>query len=170
VSKKQPENIPTVSATSKKPIEARIKKVVNLKNVGEDNSEKEKEEILDFVDQSFSEDQLQSALKEFSVELAKQGKAGESRLFDNEISHDNEIITLNIQNPVEEVRFNDIKSDLLLFLKKRLQNKQISIELRMEETQKKKMLYTPQEKFDYLVEKNPAIKELKNRLGLEFEF
>lgn len=168
--KRESESVPDSSRPKQQPIEAKIKKVVNLKSMGEKNEEKEKEEVLDFEDQDFDEEQLKSAMKEFAIELAKQSKAGESRLLENETSLNESTITLNIQNPVEEARYNDIKSDLILFLKKRLRNKQISIELSMEQTEKKKMLYTPQEKFDYLVEKNPALMELKNRLGLEFEF
>jgi hypothetical protein len=34
----------------------------------------------------------------------------------------------------------------------------------------KKVLYTNRDKFDYLVEINPALKELKERLGLDTEF
>jgi DNA polymerase-3 subunit gamma/tau len=32
------------------------------------------------------------------------------------------------------------------------------------------MLYTSREKFDYLVEKNPVLKELKEKLGLDTDF
>jgi hypothetical protein len=34
----------------------------------------------------------------------------------------------------------------------------------------KKVIYTSREKFDYLVEKNPVLKELKDRLGLDTDF
>ena len=34
----------------------------------------------------------------------------------------------------------------------------------------KKVYYTPREKFDYLVEKNPILKELKDRLGLDTDY
>jgi DNA polymerase-3 subunit gamma/tau len=31
-------------------------------------------------------------------------------------------------------------------------------------------MYTPREKFEYLMEKNPALKELKDRLGLDTDY
>ncbi|MEQ8359074.1 MAG: hypothetical protein RH860_06270 [Cytophagales bacterium] len=44
------------------------------------------------------------------------------------------------------------------------------MEIKRIELEKVKTVYTPQEKFDYLSQKNPALIELKKRLGLEFEF
>lgn len=34
----------------------------------------------------------------------------------------------------------------------------------------KKVIYTNREKFDHLVEKNPKLKDLKERLGLDTDF
>jgi DNA polymerase-3 subunit gamma/tau len=40
----------------------------------------------------------------------------------------------------------------------------------MKEMDVKKMAYTNKEKFDLLAEKNPMLKELKERLGLDTDF
>jgi DNA polymerase-3 subunit gamma/tau len=40
----------------------------------------------------------------------------------------------------------------------------------MKEAGSKKVMYTNKEKFDYLAEKNPALKDLKERLGLDMDF
>jgi len=40
----------------------------------------------------------------------------------------------------------------------------------MKESDKKKIAYTNKEKFDLLAEKNPLLKELKERLGLDPDF
>ncbi len=106
----------------------------------------------------------------YKESLRQKGKNGESRLFDNKYSLNELKITLQIDSPVDEARFNDIKSDLHLYLRKRLQNKNLNFEIEMVAVEKKKMIYTPQEKFDHLAKKNPSLIELKNRLGLEFEF
>jgi hypothetical protein len=37
-------------------------------------------------------------------------------------------------------------------------------------TDEKKVIYTNRDKFDHLAEKNPKLKELKERLGLDTEF
>jgi len=40
----------------------------------------------------------------------------------------------------------------------------------MQEFETKKIAYTNKEKFDHLAEKNPALRELKERLGLDADF
>ncbi len=40
----------------------------------------------------------------------------------------------------------------------------------MQETDAKRIAYTNKEKFDLLAEKNPLLKEMKERLGLDTDF
>jgi hypothetical protein len=79
-------------------------------------------------------------------------------------------ITIHLHNPVQETILNTLKGDMITFLRQNLQNKSIMIsgELREEET--RKIIYTNREKFAYLLEKNPVLKELKERLGLDTDF
>lgn len=79
-------------------------------------------------------------------------------------------IIIHLHNPIEETLLNNFKSDLTTFIRTKLKNNLISItgELKLEDT--KKPIYTNREKFDYMVEKNPALKDLKDRLGLDTDF
>ncbi|NJM24354.1 MAG: hypothetical protein HC859_01330 [Bacteroidia bacterium] len=80
-------------------------------------------------------------------------------------------IKLLLNNAIQETTFNDLRVELLSFLREQLRNGlvQISYEIRVEETSKK-VMYTPREKLDYLTEKNPLVKLLKDRLGLDTDF
>jgi DNA polymerase-3 subunit gamma/tau len=79
-------------------------------------------------------------------------------------------IVLQLLNPVQETLLNGLKSELTAFLRERLRNGAILIKGQIVQTQGKKTIYTAREKFDHLAEKNPALRELKDRLGLDTDF
>lgn len=80
------------------------------------------------------------------------------------------MITVDLLSPVHETMLNNIKSELVAFLRERLRNNTIQVTGQLQTEQDKKIIYTNREKFDFLVEKNPMLKELKDRLGLDTDF
>jgi len=64
----------------------------------------------------------------------------------------------------------NIKSELAGFLREKLKNSTIVVVGELKEQEDRKVIYTNREKFDYLVNKNPMLKELKDRLGLDTDF
>ena len=69
----------------------------------------------------------------------------------------------------EKSAFKKFEEKLLNSLRKRLNNPLIQIIFEIVKTEEVKP-YTPQQKFEYLSNKNPIINELKDRLGLEVDF
>ncbi|HRE66554.1 MAG TPA: hypothetical protein PLM56_00325 [Cyclobacteriaceae bacterium] len=63
-----------------------------------------------------------------------------------------------------------IKVDLLTYLRDKLSNGFIMLESEMQHQQTKKIAYTNKEKYEALVEKNPLLKTLQEKLGLDPEF
>ena len=62
------------------------------------------------------------------------------------------------------------KFDLLDYLKRSLKNQEITLTSILNEVKEKgKKPYTEEEKFNYLLEKNPHLKTLKQQMGLDFE-
>jgi hypothetical protein len=59
---------------------------------------------------------------------------------------------------------------IVQYFRKHLKNSLIQLQKAVSEQEKSKKLYTSKEKYDYMVEQNPALKDLKERLGLDFEF
>ena len=82
----------------------------------------------------------------------------------------NSQIVILLLSTVQEALLNNFKSDLTSYLRENLKNNTITISGELKETDEKQMLYTPRDKFEYLVEKNPVLKELKERLGLDTDF
>ena len=59
------------------------------------------------------------------------------------------------------------KPELLSFLRKKLNNFGINIDFPLIEAENTKMLYTPQDKFKHMVEKNQQLQILKKSLDLD---
>lgn len=79
-------------------------------------------------------------------------------------------IQINLDNGSQMEDFNrDIKPFLLKFLKKELANSGITIELTITEQQDNKLLYSPKDKFDHMVAKNPLLGKLTQRFNLELD-
>ncbi|QNL21207.1 hypothetical protein HZR84_04395 [Hyphobacterium sp. CCMP332] len=155
---------------SKSQIKAKIKPIVNLNDFNNKTEKEEEEDDFDFVDENYTDKDIRKAITEYTKVLKAKNKIGEAKLLQKEFEFEKGKLYIIIDSPVDEARYNDIKSDLLLFLRKKVKNKSLQMEIKRIELEKVKTVYTPQEKFDYLSQKNPALIELKKRLGLEFEF
>ncbi len=88
----------------------------------------------------------------------------------NPVIKDDFVIEIEMSNKVQEDDFNlMIKADLANFLRQELKNDNLKIVTFVPETNKEKALYTDEDKYKYLSEKNPNINKLKQRLNLDFE-
>ncbi len=79
-------------------------------------------------------------------------------------------ISLTLSSALEIEILERFETDLVGHLRGELQNDLIKIDKVVEEIKEGRKLYTSKDKYDYLVEQNPSIKELKERLGLDFEY
>lgn len=78
---------------------------------------------------------------------------------------------IQLHNHFQETLLDEIRLELLTFLRDRLGNDSIQLGGEIKAVaDDKKMLYTNKEKFDHLIEKNPLVKELKDKLGLDTDF
>jgi DNA polymerase-3 subunit gamma/tau len=60
------------------------------------------------------------------------------------------------------------RGQILEFLKRELQNYNLDIEIIVDKSVQKRYVYTDQEKFQKLVDKNPSIDVLRKAFDLEF--
>jgi DNA polymerase-3 subunit gamma/tau len=119
-------------------------------------------------DKLFTREDLLRAWSEFA-ETRKQHPADYQLLTHPFEQRGNEVI-IHLHNPVEETILSTIKSDLTAYIREQLQNFSITVTGQVIEGETKKILYTNREKFEYLMEKNPILKEMKERLGLDTDF
>jgi len=74
---------------------------------------------------------------------------------------------MTLPNSMMEAEFNKMKPKLLRFLRERLNNYSLDFTIVVNEENEKKFAYTPQEKYNKLLEKNKALAKLKNTFKLD---
>ncbi|MBC8460833.1 MAG: DNA polymerase III subunit gamma/tau [Deltaproteobacteria bacterium] len=79
-------------------------------------------------------------------------------------------IEFELDNRILEEELNQKRGELLEFLKKNLNNYQISLQTRIPENHKEVKPYTDKEKFEKMAAKNPALNKLKEQLDLDIEY
>jgi len=137
---------------------------VDKKKTEEVIAAEKKEEIIN----SFTDKELRSAWEEFA-EQRKKFQAEFQLLAQPYLLQDNRVI-LHLLSPVQDTMLNNIKSELTTHLRERLKNTTILVVGELTETDDKKMMYTSRDKFEFLLDKNPVLRELKERLGLDTDF
>ncbi|HSV87224.1 MAG TPA: hypothetical protein VLH61_01125 [Bacteroidales bacterium] len=77
------------------------------------------------------------------------------------------MIKVKVDNTFQEKLINDRKADLLVFLRKELNNYGIQLETMVLENTRQQKAYLPKEKLEKMVEKNPAVARLCKELDLD---
>jgi len=81
---------------------------------------------------------------------------------------DTDQIVFTVANEMNKVEVNQEMEFLLPFLRKRLNNFEIKLKLIVTETVKEETVFSPTEKYQYLVKLNPTLEELRNKFNLDF--
>ena len=126
--------------------------------------------VIDKKETAFSDEDLQQAWKAFADQkkdagdtdrlvLSKAVKKGEAHSV---------IITLGSQLEVSFLEKFD--TELVQFLRNELKNDHVVLRREIEELEETKKLYTSKDIFDEMVKQNPDLKDLKDRLGLDFDY
>ena len=115
----------------------------------------------------FSEDSFIDLLEEFTKSL--NDKNSEIAILKKKYTIEDHMITFHLDNDLEGTIFDSILNKFKEQLKARFEKK-VSLGKDVTQTVKEKAIYTNKEKFDYLSKKNKNLKDLQNKLGLDYEF
>jgi DNA polymerase-3 subunit gamma/tau len=118
--------------------------------------------------EAFTLEQLHQAWEEFAV--TKRALQAEYHLLSQPLDLVGTKVELHLLSPVQETMLGGFKADLIAFLRTKLKNDLVQVVGVIRETDDKKMIYTPRDKFEYLQGKIPILKEFKDRLGLDTDF
>ena len=77
------------------------------------------------------------------------------------------IIELTFPNSMMKAELLKIRPKLLKYFREKLNNYSIDFDIKVNEESEKKFAYTPQEKYNKLLEKNKALAKLKNTFKLD---
>lgn len=116
----------------------------------------------------FSEEEMQAAWDEYTTNVESDGKY-------NLLSHltmgvpklDGSVIHLEFPNQTIKTEVERAKYELLDFLREKLQNYEIDLDITVNETAEKRYAYTTREKFEKMKEKNPLIEKLRREFDLD---
>jgi DNA polymerase-3 subunit gamma/tau len=133
-------------------------------NVSSENGGQESET----ANQAFSDSQLGEAWIEFAA--TRRLYQAEYQLLTQEYEIIDHQIVVHLHNPVQMTLLDTLRSDMTTFLRNKLGNNTIQVIGDLKESTEKKVVYTNREKFEHLAEKNPTLKQLKERLGLDPDF
>jgi DNA polymerase III subunit gamma/tau len=170
---------PTVQ-TSSKPVvgfnELKIKSQFLLQNAAQDQQSKTVDSVIlsnaaNIVDVPLTEERALNAVKQFAEEKSKSGnKQLYATLTSSKIRFANETILIELNNEVQKEMLITIKQDMLDELRRIVENKQTQLEIKVSEIVGETKAYKPVDKFKLMVDKNPALLELKKRFDLDIEY
>ena len=121
----------------------------------------------------FTPEELQRVWNDYGTLLNGLGKMAMSAAMLKrmpEIRNDHELIFV-LDHAGLEKELGEVKFDILAYLRSTLSNPLIQLSaIVAKPANEERKAYTPQEKFKRMAEKNPAINELKEQLGLDIEY
>lgn len=141
---------------------------------GDEQQEDEQDELapqLDKPREAFSQDQLDSFYQNFVEQLKEQNKPRIVATLSNKspkISKDENTVLI-LENKTQETYFQEIKRDLVRFLRSKLNNYSLIIDTKIVAGSQQTEPYSPEEKYQYLLKKNPHLAELRDKLNLDLE-
>lgn len=129
------------------------------------------ESVPAYADKQFTVEELHVAWEEYATRI---NAAGRKQLFSTlnkrkpALKEDLTIEVL-VDNKVQADEITAERTELLGFLKNKLQNKQLNIvAVVLEAKDVSEEAYTPRDKFKKMTERNPALEELRRQFDLEF--
>jgi hypothetical protein len=120
------------------------------------------------MSEPYTSQQLREAWDEFAAK--RKHLQAEFQLLSQPYEVKDHLIVVTLLSPVHETLLNNIRIELAGFLREKLKNTSIQVSGQLTTNDDRKVIYTNRDKFDYLAEKNPILKELKDRLGLDTDF
>ena len=161
----------------------------NLKGTGTISIKSELEDIIEKKDQkngiisepeaiyetrpseNFTQEQFEIEWNKFTESIAKESPSLYSTFKKRKpLLGANFMITIIIDNASQNDEINVIKAQILDFLRNQLNNYQIQLETKLADKKDEEKVYSPTDKFNKMVEINPALNQLKNQLNLEIDY
>ena len=117
---------------------------------------------------TFTESQLIELWNTYIKNLNKKGEKIVASIMNADIPKvKGFIIELTFPNSMMKAELLKIRPKLLKYFREKLNNYSIDFDIKVNEESEKKFAYTPQEKYNKLLEKNKALAKLKNTFKLD---
>lgn len=159
--------IPSVRATSSGP-----RTTINLGKINKPAEKTEEKKETTTAPVRIDEPLVESRIRQVWMAYAelRKNQVAEYHLLMQPISIKEHVITLSLTNLIEEPLLVSMRLELVTYLRDQLKNSSIQIESILQEAGSVRKAYTNKEKFEYLAEKNPLLKDFQNKFGLDPDF
>ncbi len=135
-------------------------------HVNKQNENDNPEEVLD---EEFKLEDLKSAWIKFAEIIDKKGeKLLASTLLSDIPKLEGKTIELNMPNETMKIELMHNKGRILDYLSNVLQNNCLDLKINVSAAEEKKYVHTSEEKYKHFVEINPKVKDLRQKLDLDF--
>jgi DNA polymerase-3 subunit gamma/tau len=123
------------------------------------------------TDREFSQDELREAWTLFAAAMKEESPRISVTLssVSPELLPDRTIMLRLDNSALKETFDHNFKARLEGHLRRTLQNGQLKLQTTVESTERGEILYSPEQKFNHLAARNPALKDLKKTFNLDFE-
>lgn len=117
----------------------------------------------------FTEADLQKYWKQLSTKKLNEGAHNLASILKlkKPILKEHFVISYQVANSLNEVELKQAIPEILEYLKIKLNNYKLTIKLSVDEYIREETVYSPQEKYDYLVKINPELNNLKDTFDLD---
>ena len=152
-----------------------LKKRTNLISISDldELEEIESEKTTEKRDTEFKNEELQEAWREYVNSQKEKGKSNFATTLDmnKPVLLPNCKIEIPISNKSQEVVIEKEKIDLHEFLRNRLQNDNLEVITKIQEKMdEERTPFTNKDKYEKMTKENPKLQNLKEKLGLDFDF
>lgn len=165
---------PEPASKKKKPANnGNLPGTISIKNNKPAEEEEKSEEAEDITNKA-ADDFNQEQLDHIWLSVAEKYK-GDKNLYiaftkHKPIKAKGNLIEFTVDNKIQKKELEDRFMEFIPIIKENLNNYHLQIEIQVTKIESNHKPYTPQEKFNKMAEKNPALKKLKDQLGLEIDF
>ncbi|MDI9877072.1 DNA polymerase III subunit gamma/tau [Flectobacillus rivi] len=129
------------------------------------------EETQVVQNKAFTKEQLKVQWDSFVKWLESRERFSEFVILNRDFTLEGTTIHLAVDNEIQvELLTTALRTEVLTHLRKAMQNSTIHIEVSILKEEEKPMIYTQAEKFKFLANKNPALNDLRNTLGLDYDY
>ena len=162
----------TNQTSTKRTISINLDEVTDLPNKYEDLDCLEKSETQ-FLEKKFSQSDLEASWKNYATKISLEGKHNLSSILKEKIPylHENFKVKVQLINNVQKELLDLEKQSLLKFLKEKLCNDKITLEIEINfKKEIETKVYTEEDKFEQMSQKNSSLINFKNKLDLEIDY
>ncbi len=136
----------------------------------EEKSVESQVSVANKKEEPFSEEELQARWKEFQEGRSEPGDT-EKLILGREVKKgEGSDVLIFLSSQLEVSFLEKFETDLIQFLRTQLSNDHIVLNKQVAQIEETKKLYTSKDIYDYMVKQNPKLKELKEKLGLDFDY